>query len=379
MILRIHLLCLCLLLIFSCHKKHENHEAKIPVGKTFEVKYAKGFSIEESSSGMTVKLLNPFQDSEDTISLFFRVDDNSSISDNSEIIQSLPINKVALMASTYAAFFEELGEISMVKAISSRNYFYSNKIQKGVDENSILEIGYGQNIDFEKTLIVDPELIIISGVTSADLNNYAKLKEAGISILPISEWREEHPLARAEWIKVFGVITGKLEEATRIFNNIEQEYNDLKSLVSDVENQPKVLVNAPYKDIWWLPGGKSYVSMLLKDAKADYPWKNDSNTGGIQSDLEAVYYQAGEADVWINTSGFTTLKALKDVDGRFTEFKAFKEKNVYNNNLRMGEHGGNDYFESGIIKPNIILKDLIKIFHPELISDHNLYFYQKLD
>ncbi len=363
--------------LYSCTKTKNEQSTGSIEGEYVEVSYAKGFSILKTQNGATVSFFSAFRDSEDTLVYQFTRTDDVNLARGARVIK-YPINSLALMASTYAAFLEELDKISIVKAVSNRSYFFNRSVQKGIDENRIIEVGYGQNIDFEKVIVLNPQLVLISGMSSSEFDHYSKLVATGIEILPFSEWREDHPLGRAEWIKVFGAITGKLEEAIKIFEEVEKRYHNSKKSVEQVTEKPKVIVNAPYKDIWWLPGGKSYMSILIQDAKADYPWKEDENMGGIQSDLEAVFYQAGNSDFWINPSGFTSLEDLATLDPRFKEFNAFKVGQVFNNTLRVGPEGGNDYFESGIVRPDLVLEDLIEIFHPEINSERNFYFYEKL-
>ena len=368
---------LLLLVISSCTKIKQEQSQKSVEGEKVEISYAKGFSIFKSDSTVRVYFFQPFQDAQDTLVYHFTSSDNPNSIESGRAVK-YPIESMALMSSTYAAFLDELNKISLVKAVSNRSYFFNRAIQKGIDESQIIEVGYGQNIDFEKVIVLDPQLVLISGMSSSEFNHYSKLSAVGIEILPFSEWREDHPLGRAEWIKVFGVITGKLDESLKIFAEVEKNYLESKKSVEQITENPKVIVNAPYKDIWWLPGGKSYMSILIQDAKANYPWAEDENKGGIQSDLEAVFYQAGDADVWINPSGYKSLEELANLDPRFKEFNAFAEGKIFNNTLRVGPEGGNDYFESGIVRPDLVLNDFIKIFHPEFNSGHNFYFYEKL-
>ena len=145
-----------------------------------------------------------------------------------------------------------------------------------------------------------------------------------------------------------------------------------------VANKPTVLLNAPYQGIWWIPGGNSFLARFLKDAGAAYLWADDPSTGSKIIDFEVIYEKALDADYWLHPGQWNSLKEGLAVDERFAQFRAFREGHVYNNNARVNKYGGNDYWESGLTKPDVILADLIKIFHPELVPDHKLVYYKKL-
>ncbi len=368
-----------ILIICSCGKVQKDVRKLNREKEEVEISYATGFGLIKSGDDMIIELYSPFQDQADTLTFFVsRSTDINNLPDEFIPIPA-PLTKIILMASTHSAYLDELDKIDIVKAISSRNYFYNLNIQEKIENEEIKEVGYSQNINFEEVLMIDPQLVVISGMSSADLGKFSSLTESGITIFPSAEWQEEHPLGRAEWIKVFGVLTGQFEKSVSIFSEIERNYKSLIISDSEKTHQPKVIVNAPFKDVWWLPGGNSYMSHLLDNAGANYPWQQNESTGGIQSDLEAVFFEAGDADVWINPGTSRSVEALKGTDGRYEEFKAVKTGKVYNNTLRTGDWGGNDYFENGVVHPEWILADLIKIFYPDQSKDHNFYFYEKLE
>lgn len=134
----------------------------------------------------------------------------------------------------------------------------------------------------------------------------------------------------------------------------------------------------PYKGTWYMPGGHSYIANTLNDANGAYPWANDTHTGGIQLDFETVFATGLKADIWINPGLATTLNDITGVDSRLTDFRPVQEGLVYNSNKRINPKGANDYWESGLVNPHIILADLINIIHPGLLPEHELFYYQKL-
>jgi iron complex transport system substrate-binding protein len=195
-----------------------------------------------------------------------------------------------------------------------------------------------------------------------------------------AEWTERSPLARAEWIKFTALFYNAEQEARRQFESIVAEYTSLteRAAAAADDGAPTVFTGAPYQGTWWVSGGGSYAARLLEDAGARYVWSDDDSTGSLMLDVESVFAKAGSADYWLNTGYWNTLEDAKNADERFTEFKPYETGQMYNNNRRMGPGGGNEYFETGPANPHWILADLIKIFHPELLPDHQLYYYQKL-
>jgi iron complex transport system substrate-binding protein len=191
------------------------------------------------------------------------------------------------------------------------------------------------------------------------------------------EYLERDPLGRAEWIKFTSLFFGKEKVADSVFNMIETEYNTTRDKVAAVEQKPSVLCGTVYGDAWFMPGGENYAAKLLKDAGSNYLWASDSTQGWLEISFEAVYDKAKNADLWI-VGSFDTFEQLKAADQRYALFKPFETKQIYNYNARIGAKGGNDFLELGYMRPDIILKDLVKIGHPELLPEHELYFHARL-
>ncbi len=362
----------------SCHqKKTTTSNFELENLTRLEVKYAKGFALFKTDDHFVLQVLNPFRDSKDTLHYLIG-NKPEQFEDDSYRKIKWPLTNVVLLAGSHAAFFDQLGKADIITGVSTRSYFYNSTIQQNTINGKTTELGFGQNLNMEKLIVLNPQLMVLSGMASADVVRYAVAAEAGTAILPASEWQELHPLGRAEWIKVFGALTGNYEKAEAVFTEAEERYLDLKEKIVP-GTAPKVLVNAPYKDLWWLPGGKSYMSTLIADAGGDYLWSDNPDAAGVQSDIEAVFHRARRADVWLNPSHFFTLKSLVAQDERYAEFLALREGEVYNIHGQMNDAGGNDYYELGMVRPDMVLADLIKIFHPELLPEHQLHFYKKLN
>jgi iron complex transport system substrate-binding protein len=244
--------------------------------------------------------------------------------------------------------------------------------------DELVEIGSGPTVNLEILLDLDPDLIMTYGQGN-EWDTFPKLEEVNLPYVINAEWTESTPLARAEWVKFVSLFYNREAEANRQFEAIVSEYESLSARAAAVSEKPTVLLDAPFQGTWWVAGGGSFAAQLLEDAGAEYVWADNESTGSLMLDIESVFEEAGNADYWLNTGSWNSLDDARKADERFTEFAAFENEQVYNNNRRMGPGGGNEYFETGPAYPHRVLADLIHIFHPEILPDHELYYYQKLD
>ncbi|WP_353717315.1 ABC transporter substrate-binding protein [Dyadobacter sp. 676] len=232
----------------------------------------------------------------------------------------------------------------------------------------------------EKLIEMQPDVVMTIGNPGAKMDHYRMLKEAGIPVLINSEWVERTPLARAEWVKLMAALLDKEELVNEKFAQVESEYARLASLAGKAATKPTVLSGLNTKDAWFVPGGNSYMARFFKDAGAFYPWQNDSATGSLPLSFEAVSTIALQADYWLNVGfgGHDTRKSIIAMDTRYANFKAAKTGDLYSYNRLVNDQGSNDFFESGSVNPHTVLADMIRIFHPELLPNHQLVYYKKL-
>ncbi len=194
-----------------------------------------------------------------------------------------------------------------------------------------------------------------------------------------AEYLERHPLGRAEWIKFMALFFGKERQADSVFRSIEKQYLQTAQLASEAMMKPTVLCGVLYGDSWFLPGGENYASRILRDAGCNYLWAADSSIGFLQFGFETVYTKAKNADLWIGVAAFKSLKELRAAEERYALFAPFKQGNVYTYDARHGAKGGSEFLELGYLRPDLVLKDLVKIAHPERLPNHTLFFYKKLE
>ncbi|GAB4296934.1 MAG: ABC transporter substrate-binding protein [Marinilabiliales bacterium] len=288
---------------------------------------------------------------------------------------NIPAKRIICMSTTHVAFLSKLNEEKSIVGVSGKKFIYNPNIR---NNSSIVDVGYNENLNYELIISLKPDLVLLYGIGDEITGVMKKLNNLGIPAIIIAEYLEKSPLARLEWIKVFGLITGKEKMADSIFNAEYDKYQEIKNLTKNIDYRPEVFTGLPYKDHWYVTPGDNITNNFILDAGAFPVWYNSGNDDIITTDFETVILKAGNAEYWINTGIANSKKDILNIDERMQNFSAFKNDNIYNNNKRINANGGNDYFESAVVQPVIVLKDLIKIFHPDILPEHNLYYYKKL-
>lgn len=246
-----------------------------------------------------------------------------------------------------------------------------------VDSGYVVELGIEDHLNIEHLIQLHPSVVMTYSAGN-DLGSLKKVKELGIPVVINAEFLEQHPLGRAEWIKFMALFFEKELEADSIFNSIENEYINLQKQASRYKVKPTVLTGIPYGGVWFLPGGQNYGARFFEDAGCHYLWSDDPTGGFLKLSLESVFDKALNADYWIGVGSFETYQDLKSFDNRFANFQAFQNRKVFNYNNRIGATGGNEYLELGYLRPDLVLKDLIQITHPEEYPTPQLYFYKAI-
>ncbi|MFC4721304.1 ABC transporter substrate-binding protein [Geojedonia litorea] len=374
---------LLILLIVSVSCKTETKQAidtKQDVVNS-EFKYAKGFSITSTENFNILTIKNPWPNSEKTYK-YALIHRNMLpiITLNAEEFDGIiatPVEKLVVTSTTHIPALELLGIEQTLVGFPGTDYISSERTRTLIDNGSIRELGKNEGINTEVLLELQPEVVVGFGI---DGNNktFETIKKSGIPVIYNGDWVETSPLAKAEWIKFFGVLFNKEKEADSIFKAIEKDYLDAKKLASTVKSKPTVLSGAMHKDVWYLPSGTSPEAQLLKDANVDYLWQEVSSEGSLALSFEAVFTKAKTANLWISPSYYNSLDALAEANEHYTQFDAFKNNSIYSFVNSTGATGGVSYYEEGTTRPDLVLKDLIKICHPELLDNYQPYFFKPL-
>jgi iron complex transport system substrate-binding protein len=343
-------------------------------------RYASGFRVTEMGAGKMVEVLDPWQQSRDVIFSYMLAADPVLVPDSLKSLPFIrtPVQRVIALSTTHVAMIDQLGCDESIVGLSGSGYIYSASIRERIESGSVLDVGYGQGLDYEKIVGLEPDVIFLYGVEGSVLTILEKLTELGIPAVFCGEYLENHPLGKAEWIRFFSLFYNREVQSARFFDRVDSAYCALAERASGAGARPEVLMGLPWKDTWFMAGGESYAARLVEDAGGHFLWSDHPSTQAIPLDLESVYLRAVNADVWINPGEAASLADIIHLDERFGELPVVKSGSVFNNDARRSPGGGNDYWESGTVRPDLVLADLIAIFHPDLLTDHQFVFYRQL-
>jgi iron complex transport system substrate-binding protein len=287
----------------------------------------------------------------------------------------MPARRVACLAAVHTGFLNALGAADRIVAVDAKNHVHDAAVRAGVEAGRIVEVGSGAQLNVERLLAAKPDLVLANAVGASENEAMNRLRRAGVPVLITAEWMENHPLARAEWLRLFGLLVGRAARADSLFGAIEASYQRIAQEAQRREAKPTILLGGPFRDQWFVSGGRSFMARLLGDAGGHYLWSADTTAGGVPFSFEAVLVRARGADVWLHPGDWRSLAAGTGQDARFAGFSAFQRGDVYNNDARLRPDGANDYWESGVARPDRVLADLVSIFHG---NEDSLYYYRRL-
>lgn len=368
---------LVLVLFIQC-KDVAKKEAEITTAKN-EIRYAKGLEIYNYKDFAVVKITNPWPDAKENFTYVLQ-QKNGIIPDSLKQFTTIqiPLKSIVVTSTTHIPALELLGVENTLVGFPNTDYISSVKTRKLIDAGKVREVGTNETLNTEVLIDMGPDLIVSFGLNNSNptLDN---LQKSGLKVMLNGDWTEQSPLGKAEWIKFFGALYGLNTKANTIFSDIEKEYNTTLALAKKATSKPTVLSGAMFQDQWYVPQGQSWASLFLKDAQANYLWADSNGTGSLALPFETILEKAQEAQFWIAPGDFSSLKEMSDSNPHYKQFDSFKNKKVYSYSVNKGAKGGIVYFEWSPTRPDWVLKDLITIFHPELLPNHKLFFFQKLE
>lgn len=297
--------------------------------------------------------------------------------DTAQIIE-VPVQSIATMSTTYLPFLDAYSVLERLVAVDDVTYVNNPTVLAMAEAGDLTQIGYGAGVNVEQVLDLAPDVVMTYGSGAPEYDAHPVLLNAGIKVVLNAEWLADSPLARAEWGKFIALFFNKEAVAEAFFADTVTRYEALKAQAASVTAKPTVLTDSEYQGSWYVAGGRSFTAQLLADAGAAYLWADNESTASIPLAFEVIFDKAADADYWLNVGFFSSLQELQAADERYTEFSAFQQGNVWNNNRRQNANGGNDYYESAVAHPDDVLADLIAIFHPELLPEHEFRYYQPL-
>lgn len=363
--------------LISCGGKGRNVS---PPTENISLSYAKGFSIRKGEGFWILDVSQPWAGAEEIFSYLVLEDKVEKPDGDFDAIVQLPVDRIVLTSTTQIPHLDLLGETSKLLAFPDLNLISSLNVWERIRQGNVTDLGSGPSVNTEMVIDMQPDWIMISTLGD-DLRYLELLKNAGIASVLNGEYVEPDPLGRAEWIKFTGILLGKYEEAKSVFESIEGAYVEAEKLMESMpeDQKPTVLSGIMYNDVWYAPGGDSWGAKILHSAGGNYIFSGQKERGSLQLNYEFVLENAMEADFWIGSADFEDLQSMGDAEPRYGIFEAYKSGHVFTYTKKKGPKGGLEYFELGYIRPDLVLKDLIKILHPELLPDYELYFYSQLD
>jgi len=363
----------------SCKKNKTNSDPSTTVKTDNSISYAKGFSLQDYSNCKKLSIHTSFQGDTNTQN-YFLVPKSQKIPDSleNEIIIRIPIDKIVVTSTTHIPMLELLGVENKLVGFPNTTYISSLKTRTLIENGKIKDIGQDQNINTEILLELQPELVVGFGINNTNevLQN---IKKMGIPVVMNSDWLEQDPLGRAEWLRFFGAIFQKDSLALARFDEIENNYNNIKKKTLESSKEPTVLSGSLFQDVWHMPAGNSFVAHFLEDAKSNYLWNDSKGTGSLSLSLESVLEKGKNADFWIAPGYFTSKAVMLQNSPHYKEFKAFTQDNIFTYANTKGPTGGVLYFELATARPDLVLQDLAHILHPEVFPNYEMVFFKKLN
>lgn len=339
--------------------------------------YAKGITIDKQNEYTIVELKTPYKNATQglTYVLYPREGEKPKVKADAYI--PVPIKSIVCTSTTHTPLLDYLGETDKLVGFPTTDYISSEKMRARIDSGLVVDLGIDNALNIERLIELNPELVMAYTMTG-DYGQLDKIQQAGIPVIINAEYMEPDPLGRAEWIKLAGLLFDKVDEADSVFSAIAKNYNKTKTLIQEETSRPTALSGVMYSDAWYLPGGQNYAAKLMSDAGYNYLWASDSKEGFLSLSYETVLDKASQADYWLGVADYPTLRALAESSERYTYFKPYQTGNVYSYNKRVGAKGGSEFLELGYLRPDLILNDLVKITHPDLLPNYELYFYFQL-
>ena len=419
---------IALLVVVALHLSCSDKGVVRETEPLYTPRYAKGFSIvrDKASGEKLLCVTNPWQGANE-VTLYTVIDTLA------------PAKRIVAMSSSHAAMLDAIGCADRIVGLSGCKYIYNATLCKAIAEGKIGEVGYDSAFDFEKIRSLNPDIILIYGVAGETKSMTSKLDELSIPYIYIGDYLEADPLGKAEWVVALATLCGEEERGAEFFAEVEERYNTVREECKSLTHKPRVMLNTPYRDTWFMPPHNSYMVRLIEDAGGEYVLtengkrktenvtyalsksrdcetqneeqktksakrKTENGTYALSKSrdcetqneeqktksaklraentshpisLEEALVLAMRADFWLNLGQIATIEELKASVPRFAAVEAVQRGRLYNNTKRTNENRGSDFWESGAIRPDLILEDLVKILHHEAPTD-SLHYYKRL-
>ncbi|SMG32209.1 iron complex transport system substrate-binding protein [Dethiosulfovibrio salsuginis] len=344
-----------------------------------EIKEASNLIIEEVEGHHMVTVPVPYYGASAPVRYLLVPKGEAAVQSIPDVVAvEVPLERVVIGTTSAVACLDVLGSLNSLIGLAGGKYVYTDSLRELNLPEVASDGGMSRSLDRERLISLSPGGFITYLYGEEERRDVDFLAGCGIPVLFMAEYLEESPLGRAEWIKFIGLLVGKGEEAEAFFDKVASRYRELEALGALEQDRPVIMSGAPFGGTWYVPKGYSWPSILFRAAGGISMWDDLKGTGTAPMDLEAVLDRAVSADLWVNCGTWRSLDDGRSSGVPVEAISPFKAGRVYNNDNRINEHGGNDYYQLGVIRPDLILSDLLSIIHPLALPDHELVFYRKL-
>lgn len=356
------LLCSC-----NCGRSH----ADVEVGPDTVITSARLLSMQSGDGFTLVTVKNPWKGGE--LHRYVLVPRDASLPDplpEGTLVRT-PVSRALVYSSVHTSLLRELGAINVVRGLVDVQFFDDASLLAGIKAGTIADCGSSMNPSIEKVIDMDPDAILLSPYQDS---NYGQIASLEIPVIECADYMEFDPLGRAEWMKFYGELVGKRQQADSLYNVVVEAYNKVKTIAATAKSRPSVVTEMVISGVWSVPGGQSYMARILADAGADYLWAGDNNTGSLSLDFSQVLNKAQNADYWFIK--WTNINSLADLEGAYelnNEMGAFKNKRVY-----VCDTEQTRFFDRVPFHPELLLREFAAIMHPELFQNQQPAYYHHL-
>lgn len=339
------------------------------------IEYSQNLSIERFTDYYKVRVIQA--STSDSIQFNYIFYKNEKPNIEADAFISIPVRRVVCLSTNHLPAFTALDKSGTMVGFPNTQYVYEEELLKLVKNGSLRDVGQKNGVNIEVLMSLQPDLVM--GYTmGSSFEQLKPIQKSGIPVILNADYLENSPLGRAEWLKLTAVLLNKNDEGDSLFRSIEDNYLATKKLAEKADLKPSVMTGVMYGDVWYVPGGESYAAKFIEDAGGNYLWSDNPKTGSIELSFESVLEKAKKADFWIGAASFTRLEELKNSNTNYALFDSFENGEIYSYTKRVNKNGANDFLESGYMRPDLILKDYVKILHPTLLPEEESTYFQSL-
>ena len=318
-------------------------------------RYARWFALDDSAGYRVATVFSPWEQGKEMARYYLTRDSLTPDEKNrmaGKQVVTVPLKRIGVASCTHIGFLDALHSTSVIAGVCNPEMVYAS-----LPEDNVLNIGDAMAPNVERVVFSHPDMMFISSYAQGDATS-AQLQQLGVPLLYVNEWMEQHPLARAEWVRLVGAFMDKESEADSLFDAIVSRYKQLCEQAAQLatERTTSIMSGQDFRGTWYVPSGSTYMGQLFRDARAQYRYENTQQDGSIPLTLEQAIVDFADADVWVGVNA-RSLNELQQINKQHTLFRSFQNGRVYHFMRRSTPDGANDFWERGVVHPDELLGD----------------------